>query len=359
MGHITRNTEINQLPTRWMAIVFLLLIASLSTAMPAAAQIGSTQDRIEAELNKTDLVINRARDIVIETVARSSRSHLDKAIQMQQKARNRFRNNRYDEALTLTTSARREAMKAIDTARIENRAQANVQATIERVDEKRNEIRALVKESGNPTANRIFTQGAEQLRRAWQAHKDKKYTEASTLATLAENLIDRAARLAKGQKSDISAVENAIERTDVLLTQIESALLDNGPNPELSKKLREAQRGLGNARNLVAEGNHRQAMNICLQIKKQGLRLLSQVGTGRGKEFLEDAIEDMSTLYLDVLPEIQASGNDRALQMAAEGHKLLRKSRTLLGENRLRKSLQHLLAAERLIKEAAEKAGVI
>ena len=83
--------------------------------------------------SKTDLVINRARDMVIETVSRSSRSHLDTAIQMQQKARNRFRNNRMDEALTLTTSARREAMKAIDTARIENRAQASVQATIERV----------------------------------------------------------------------------------------------------------------------------------------------------------------------------------------------------------------------------------
>lgn len=359
MGHKSLNTRISQLPARWITAVFFLVVISLISVPLASAQTGSHQEKVQAELSKTDLLIGRAREMVIETVARASRQHLDAAIQMQNKSWGKFRANQLEEALTLTMSARREAMKAIDTARIENRAQATVQAAIEKVDEKRNEIRSLVKESGNPTANRIFAQGVEQLRRAWQAHKDKKYTQASTLATLAENLIDRAARLAKGQKSDLSAVANTIERTESLLVQIESALLDNDPDPVLNQKLREAQRALRDARTLAAEGKSRQAMNICLKIKKQGLQMLSQAGKGRGKEFLEDAIEDMSSFYFDVMPEIKASGDDRAQQMAAEGQKLLRKAQTLLAENNLRKSLQHLLAAERLIKEAAEKAGVI
>ncbi len=339
--------------------IFLLVLVILLCNFSASAQGSSVHEQVIKEIDKTEVIIERARELLREATSISSHTHLKTAIKTQREAWDELRQNHYTQALQLTQLSRKEAVKAMDVARIEQNAATSIRTTIEAVEERRDEVAQRVRMAKNPTAKRIFDQGIKQLNRARQAQKDQRLTQASRLAILAQNLIDRADRLTRGEISTSAAVENSIDRTEALLQQVMSSLTDKGAPQGKINQLRDAERLLLGARDHMAKNRPRQAMMICLQAKQKGLQLLGQINQGQGREYLDETIDDLQSFYLEVAPEIQAAGNQSARQMATDGNKLLRRARKLLKQGKVRKALQHIMASERLIKDAAEAAGVM
>ena len=339
-----------------LVLVPLLLLGGLLQS----AQAQFTPQDVKWELDKTDQVILRARELASEAVAVSSRGHLDAAVKLQRLAWDEFRRGRerYGQARELTLRARREALKAMDAARIEKQTQASVVRALEQAEERAHEASERVRESGDPQAMRVFEQGIDHLRRARKAHLDRQYVQANRLAILATTLFDRAGRLAHGGLSAGVTVEVSLERTTNLLLQVEVVMAERGLAPTDAPLFREAERLLRHGRSRFQEGRLRQALTLSLAARQKALRLLADLNHRPGEQEIAEAIEDLHVLYVELSAEILESGGEREQRAITEGRKMLRRASSLLSEGKAREALQHLLAAERLLKEAAKSAGL-
>lgn len=350
---------------RWTGLLLLPLLVGVF-APPVLPQSEVSKSAVLRELERTDRIIEKAGEIAREATAFSSYGHLQVAIDIQRKAWTTFRaglltanpDRFFERALQLTGRARREALKAMDATRIERKTQDSVQLAVDRVQERIQEVGQWVRDSGDPLANRVFDQGIEQLRRARRANLDRRYAQAARLAVLALSLIDRAGRIAHGELTAGAAVETSIERTAALLAQVEATLIERGQAPGEPPLLKEAWRLVKLAGVRLREGRARQALRLSLAARQKGLQLLGEMNQEPGEQALLELIEDLQALYAEMGPEIESVGSEKDRRTVAEGRKMLRRARVLVKEGKPRKALQHLLAAERLLKRAAQSAGI-
>ncbi|MFC1572908.1 hypothetical protein ACFL6M_04840 [Candidatus Eisenbacteria bacterium] len=340
------------------ALVAVLLIVVPILAGSAQGQTGQAAEQVWREILKTDQVIEKAREFSGQVAVAASHRHLKTAVDIQRAARDEFKRKRYRQAADMTLKARREALKALDAARVERKTQESVRHALELAEEQLENTTGWVHDSGDSQARRVLDQGVEHLRRARRANRERQYAQAMRLATLASNLFDRAARIARGEITAGAAAEVSIERTRGLLTQVESTLIESGRAPNTVPGLIEAQKLLRHALESLREGRTRRALRFSLAARKEALHLLSELSQEPGESDLLETIEELQALYAEMGPEIEAAGDRQEGRMLAEGRKLLRRARQLLGGGKRREALQHMLAAERLLKEAARSAGI-
>ncbi|MCK4306383.1 MAG: hypothetical protein KAY24_19230 [Candidatus Eisenbacteria sp.] len=342
-----------------VSLLLLGLFGLLSVA-PALAQSEVDRTSVLRALEKTDQIIEKARELAAEATSIASHDHLRRAIELQRKAWQEFRRRdpTYRKVVILTLKARTEAVKALDATRIEKRTQESVHLTIERAEERAHEIGPLVRDSGNAQAMQILREGIEQLRRARRAFRDRHYAQAARLATLATSLMERAGRIARRSISAGAAAEVSIERTEALLAQVETTLAEQDRPPGDFKLRKEARRLLGQARERLQGGDPKQALRLSLAARQKALQLLTQISAAPGGRELLDVIEKLSALYAEMGPEIQSEGDEQAQRVLDEGRRLLRRARDLATDGKTRQALQHALAAQRLLRKAARLAGL-
>jgi len=100
---------------RYLAALQLTLSARerTMTALRICKLEDDSQQASERALQRTDAVIDRAREVVGESASEQARASLTRAIEMQAEAWGQFRAARFDAAFRLTTSARSLAQRAI------------------------------------------------------------------------------------------------------------------------------------------------------------------------------------------------------------------------------------------------------
>ena len=340
-------------------LLVLLLGCVGSTATLALSGPAGPAGQVENELRRTDTLLDRARDEVAGVRNAFSHERLRKATEVQRDAWTEFRRPAPNvrRVVQLTHQARELALKAIEAAGIERRAQENVRAVIDRAEERMAEIGAQVRGSGQPLAARLLEQGGQQLRRAGRAWREND-PRAARLATLALSLIERAGRIAAGQGSIAAAAEVSIERADALLAEVETRLQEASPEPDLVDRLREARALLDRAREALRQGWERPALRLSLQGRELGLKLLSRLQQQPSAEDLLPALEDLEVLYDELAVEIGAGGNPEARAHLAQGRTQLEKARRLVEAGEVQEAVVTLTAAETLLRDAAEAAGL-
>lgn len=257
--------------------ILSLSLALLVLAAPAMAQEDVDRDAIFREIEKTDQIIEKARELAAEATVVSSHGHLRTAIRLQRTAREHFAGRRYAQARAFTLDARREALRAMDASRAEKNTLENIARMLEQADERAIEVGQWVRDSGDGQAQRVFDQGLEQLRRARRANRDRHYAQATRLVTLALSLIERAGRLARGEVSAVAAAETSIERTTALLARVRATLRELGESPNQSPGLAEADRLLRLAVEQMREGHARRALRLSLAARQKGLQMLADL----------------------------------------------------------------------------------
>ncbi|MCK4413680.1 MAG: hypothetical protein KAY32_09055 [Candidatus Eisenbacteria sp.] len=339
-------------------VLAVCLLGIVLCAAPAAAQT-QAQRQIEVELRRSDTLIERARDEVAGVRNAFAHDRLRRAQQLQRDAWREFTpgdSQGLRRAYELTKGARGFALKAIEAAAIEKRARESVRAMIERARDRAAEVAPLVKASQAALAEKLFEQGLEQLRRARRAFQ-RSDPQAARLATLARNLIERAARAASGEGTDGAALEAALERTAALINEVRARLLEEGSPREAAAMLQEAARLLEQARAAVRDGHPLHAFRLGMAAREKALEVLTRLRHLPAAEELRATLQGLEALYDDLAPRVAASGNRKAESLFKQGREMLTEVRRELRAKRVRKALAALVAAETLLREASEALG--
>lgn len=335
-------------------------------AGPAAAGTLAGDEEARQELEQTAEVLQRAFEFVRDSGVTAAHEHLKTAVRIQENAMRQYQAGRdqpkperyFARAIELTLKARQEALRAMDLARVALQTEDNVRQAIDQTAERADEVGRLVRDVNEPLAWPVFEQALDHLNRARRAETDRDFVQAARLAAIASNLLERAERLAQSRLTAGAGVEASIERTAALLVEAESAIAESGRRADEVPLLQEARRLLVRAREAYADGQMRVALQASLAARQRGLQLMADLQQDPGRPRLLEAIGELEALYAELSPEIVAAGGKAEEGMLDEGRRTLQRARELLERGKHRQALQHLLAAEGLLKKAARSAGL-
>ena len=339
-----------------LAVALLLCLAS-----PAVhAQAGPSGLQIKNELERTDRVLERAAQEANEVRNAYTQDRLRKARDTQRRAWSEYRTGTQASmrsALALSKNARSLALQAIEAAGIEKRARESVRAMIEQAQTRASEVQALLASMRNLPAQKLLEQAIEQLGRARTAFQEGK-PQAARLAALSQSLIERAAKLAAGQAGATGAAQMSIERARALLAEAEARMAQEQPPASAQTLLSEAREMLVQAEQAGKEGRPGLALRLAASARERGLRILSLMKELPSADALLLNIEDLEESYAELAPRIEAQANAEAQAWIEQGRALLAKARDALRAGRAEETLASLVAAQSLLREAAERSGI-
>jgi hypothetical protein len=362
MVQACRGARARSLLARGLLILFVL--AGIGWVR-VSAQASGPADMLRVELERTDRLIEKARDEIAGIRSAYPQTLLAEAEKLQHRAWQAYREaigpggsgGGLREAKLLTLQARDLAVRAIEAAGLDQRAREGVDKLIDRAQDRAAEVGQRVEASGNALARQLLEQGLDQLRRARRAYQDAQ-PHAARLAALAFDLIERAGRVAAGEGPDPAASEASLARTEALLAEIESDLADAGNPDPLVASLRGAQELVTRAREQLRAGHVRLALRLGLQARQAGLTILTQLQRLPSDAQLISALGDLEALRDQIDAELARREVPAARALLVRASDLLEQARAHLGAGESEEAVSVLAAAESLLRDAAQEAGV-
>jgi len=314
-------------------IVALTLMLGLSSLASAQMGGGNNSDdprieRIRMEMEQTDQMIERAREAVEASGSPAARLALEKAVQLQDQARDQFRQgtlNGYLQAARLTREARNLAKKSMVSSRYSEQNEDRVLARLERVQELLNRAGESLTGQGRSPRQPLFDLARDNMDKAWQFYRANQHRVALKLAdhveSTARRILESSGR-GPGAQGQFSERMGMIERR---LEQIRERMADGQCDSEAAQKFMEqARRALEIARQAGARGEIDIAMESLQQARQLGSEAFGYCQNGfqvqNQYERTLQRWEEMS----DIVPA--GSTADEILQQAARQLELARQS---------------------------------
>ena len=333
-------------------LIFLMLLivagAILCLTDQAFAQI---REEVEKELDRTDRVIERAKEAVAESRNPKAQNLLELAMNLQREAKEAFWEERFRLAIKLTLRAREKTFEAIGITKGREENESLILKAIERTDQ----IIAKAKEklflTDNQRASSLLEVAIRNQQRAKEFYLEHKLKVALTLTLKARESAQKSIDLAF-QKDELERfARKELERTDKLIDKSLPIIKESG-NPKaqhfLGRGLLRQERAhslFKRGRFVMATKNTREARDFVLK----ALRVLEENPTPR---MVEKAIHRNEDLINKLGPQIKVSGNQEAINLFEDGLSHQEKAKQYLGDGKLKAALTQAKVADRLITKA-------
>jgi len=173
-------------------ILKYLLTAGL-TALFASGVLGQTtpqSDRVRTELERTDEIIDRAKETVVSSNALVAAVTLKQATELQRGAKEWFGKRRLLMAYKQTLEAREQAKKALVLCRLTEQGETVVLRKLERAGELLEQAKESIPSGSVERLRALYELARDNLNRAWEFHRSQRYRPALKLA----NQVIKAAR---------------------------------------------------------------------------------------------------------------------------------------------------------------------
>jgi hypothetical protein len=342
----------------WKLVLLLLVLGSSLLSTAAAAQTGSGSDPAQ-ELERTDRILDRAREQVGVSPSARADKLLNVAIEMQIRAKRTYdsRNRTtWQPALRMTQQAREFARRAIETAEIEVKAHESVRDLIESTRDMTQDATALVQERGDPEAQRLLDGGLWLLQRAQEAYRESAYRKAIRLAATARDLVQRATQRARGgAPAGGASVETALDRAQALIEELRVNL--EGSGDQKAMRLRdEALRLQDRAMRMQRERKPALALRLTTQARHAALEAILALSSRPDEEEVERALSVVEQLIQDSAPGILASRSSGALDLLESARQRLADAREQFAKGNAPQALAMARIAEGLLHRAADSA---
>ena len=306
---------------RNMKLTLTILGLLICTAGPALAQgygsnHGDLQDALRAELERTDQLIERAKEAVQASRAPVAQLNLKAAINLQAQAWRAFENEYPRLALQLTSQAREKAKKAIAAGRMSEQSEHVVQAKLERTNEMLERARELLINQNDSHYQAIMQSARDNLDKAWEFYRSSQFRAALMLANQAEKALDK---LIRNSNRDMRSQLNYERRTEAmqqLLERLRSAVADC-ESTNAQQLAQHACEAFERANNFAANDKFQAAIQALQQSRKMANKALREC---RGDDALVTRFERLQN-ELERHGENVAPSDDRGqkfLEMAAE-----------------------------------------
>ena len=344
---------------RNVRIVILSLIALMG--LSAAASWAQPQfGDVRVELERTDRILERAREQCGVSVSNRPSNILREAFNIQTRAWGEYRmgGSHGKPALQYTLKARDIARRALELAEIEVKAHETLRDLLDSTQEMARDALTIVRERGDPQAQKLLDSGLEQLRRSQEFYAGRDYIRAIRFVSTARDLIQRALSRARGDGGDAAgALDAALDRTQSLIEEVKIRLAAR-PDADAGKLFDEAVRLQRMARDMRTQGRPGAALRMTAQARETALRVLLQINRSPDRDEAQRAIDVVGQLIEDLSPEILGAGSDEARTILDAARTRYQDSIRLLADGKTAQAVDAASIADRLLRRAAEVAGV-
>jgi len=327
---------------RAAAVLAVGLGVLVGAPLPGQAQI---RDRLQEQLQTTDDVLDRAREVVQASDSQRAREHLERAQQIQVRAWGEYRAQRGVIAARLTVEARQEALRALDLAREDSGLRSRADREIEKARRALDLAREAFDGAPGDQAQRLLEEARLQVERGRIQLNEQHFEVAIRLAVSAQSLI----RQALGTRDDIGGerARRELERTDNLIERVRSTVSESGD--EEAGALLERGTGLQSeawgayrqARLAISYAMTLQARNLVNRAALLAHGPLDDESVARALEETDRVLESAGEIVASSSTEIAGKLLEKAREHQVRAHDLAERGelRASLAETRVARSL--------------------
>ncbi|MFQ6033126.1 MAG: hypothetical protein ACE5K2_09425, partial [Candidatus Zixiibacteriota bacterium] len=205
----------------------LLIIAGIILCITdqAFAQI---REEIEKELDRTDRVIDRAKEAVVESRNLKADNLLKLAVDLQRGAKKAFWEERFRLAIKLTLEAREKAFEAIGVTKRREENESLVLKAIERTDHTITKAKEKVFLTENQRAFSVLEGVIRNQQKAKEFYHEHKLKVALKLTLKARQSANKSIDLAERENQQERFAQRQLERTDNFIHKALPVIKESG-----------------------------------------------------------------------------------------------------------------------------------
>jgi hypothetical protein len=339
--------ELESKLTRALPWILLTIVSIIFFAQPAFSQFDA--GKIEAELDKTDRLIETTHQIISESGNAQSASYLERAVIYQEKAWDQFHAELYQSAQNFTDLARESLDKAVGAIKRSDENRSAVEHEIERTDEILSQTKEKVDQGGQRYSLTMMDNAVATQNKAHELFNENRQRMALTATLKARELAQ------KGLEStqEYGRVLRELEKTDQLLERTREMLgglnLAQTP-PVLANAIRLHEK----AWELYQNKKYSQAYDNTVSARKQTLDAIDRFEKQVQKEHLPKVMEDLKTKAENIGDQLNQNYNKMAMRLLERAHDELNKADLSHNGGNTKKAMYHLRRANNFLDQASE-----
>ncbi len=290
------------------ALVLMMLLGGV-----ALAQHGPGNDRqlLAQALEKTDMVIERAKEVVIESGSERARNQLEMAVRLQTRARNLVNSGTVTDVMAITAgkytlNARERAQRAIALTRQADANEGYVRRELEKTDNMLARVNEQVSMDTPEQALMLLDSIHEKQQRATELFHNGRLKMSLQMTLQARKALEKLIEDVGGYM-ELRRRYNALgDRYFTLRDRIQLSASQNDPDVRI--QLDQAERNRERADDIAAEGRLEAAVNTLQSAVEQLAELSEEIREPARIEQTYQAIRRQAELLTE---KVQLSGNTR------------------------------------------------
>lgn len=332
---------------RWALVVLgmpLLLVSA------AEAQ---TRASVERELQKTDAVIERAKEAVSESRNLKAENLLEMAVELQGRGKDFKHQSRYRLALDLTLKAREKAYEAIGFTKRGEENENLVLKAIERTNRIIDRAREAARELDKRRASSLLEMAVNNQQKAREFFKEHRLKMALKLTGEAREMAEKILRLAgNGGRVDRLA-QKELDAAERFLDKA-AAIIQESPNQTATDLLEKAGGLLAKAQGALDQGAFDRSIKNSQKATEMVEKALKLVEEDIAPSTVEIAIEQNESVIERGEEVMKGNVSREAVEVFEKGLSHQSKAKGYYSEGEYRAALAEAKVANRLLNKALQ-----
>ncbi|MDH4157080.1 MAG: hypothetical protein OEW00_07385 [candidate division Zixibacteria bacterium] len=337
-------------------LLFVCLLTLVGTSVPAqTGQMGSQISKLRMELERTDQIIERAREAVRVSQSPVARISLEKALQLQNLAWENFRTGTtegYKAALLLTRQAREQAQNAMSYGRVTEQNTDLVLRRLEKVDDMVDRLKESLQEDSDRNFQGVYDAARNNLDKAWEFYRSGQYRPALKLANQVERALRKIWQAANRNQRQAENVYRQLERVGELVESVRVSVVECSSDPAL-RSFREAEKSYQTGEDAAAKENYVAAAKALERARRLALEAKKEC----------TSLDDLENRYqrlkgqADGLRERLGNRNSNAQRLLKQAYEQLEKAAGHIGGREVNRAAAALKAAELSLNQLKQLLG--
>ncbi len=335
---------------RLLSVILITAAGLLLAITSVQAQSGLLRDRLLSELERTDQVISRAREVVLTASSSQAKLAYDQAVTLQTEAQERFRlgpgGGNWDVSAKLTLQARVRAQEAIAAARDSQQNETALLRRLERASDVLDQARDAMGRTDQQVLEALYESARRNLDRAWEFYREQQYRAAVKLANQVERAAEKIQQAINRDAQRGQNFERQLENVRRFMDQVRQQTADC-EDPQASQLMEQARRAFSLAEQVEAEGQREAALRA-LQNCRELIDQASRGCTGGSdlQRRYERLVDQTDRLAEDVVP-----GDSRSAHLLQQAREQLDLAHRYLEAGQIQAAVAALKAAQLSLDE--------
>ena len=331
----------------WAAAVCLL------TLLGSDIVFAQDRDRLRNELETTQRILERARDVVQESGSPRAAEPLMIAARLQEQAIRLAQSDRprdWSQALERSLQARKLARQAMSVAAQQAQLEKRAQQEIFKLERLLDQISDHADTTPSERAQQLTEMAQRRLLQARQAFHERHFEEAMNLAHDVRRLLENLVPRQPAQRFD-----RMFENTQRLLERAHE-VASASSNPQAQALAQRAQQQFESAQRTHADGRPEAAFRHLTQARDLAMRSLRLEEGPVDVARLDQLLEETNRYIEGVATRVSESGSQEAPTMLENARRRMDRALSYRQEDKLREALAEARVARNLAQRAADRA---